>query len=88
MLCNIHSYLVNNTKNIKSKKIKPLYIPPYQHIPIYNTCSYKIEPSQLIISEKLYNAIKNNSAFAIKENKKPKYTDVVPAQQHIVKMYV
>lgn len=95
MLCNFQHFLenlhkkdstysnpnANNRKNIfEIEKIKPIYIPPYQYIPIYNKCAFTLDKAgkaypayQLapVISHKLYNAIKYNSVFTKDEYKEP-----------------
>ena len=104
MLCNFQHFLMNSYKSYKDKgndkdndrktfefeKIKPLYIPPYQYIPIYNTCTYKIDQGTQssviefattpIISQKLYNAIKYSSIITNEEYKRP-----LPVK---IKMYI
>jgi hypothetical protein len=99
MLCNFLQFFMYVYKNAKNKpweydnykklfeyeKIKPLYIPPYQYIPIYHRCSFKLDQAggqspahapapahaQPIISQKLYNAIKYSSIFTNEEYKRP-----------------
>lgn len=73
----------NYKKLFEFQKMKPIYIPPYQYIPIYNTCVYRIYSEQFsgeqfikphIISQKYSNIFTNE------EYKKP-----VPVK---AKMYV
>lgn len=106
MLSNFQHFFMNRNKNATAnindsykklfefQKMKPIYIPPYQYIPIYNTCVYRLDsekfsgekfseeqlPKPPIISQKLYNAIKYSSIFTNEEYKKP-----VPVK---VKMYI
>lgn len=105
MLCNFHHFLenlhkkdspdgnpnANNRKNIfEIEKIKPIYIPPYQYIPIYNKCVFKLDNAYLagypvnlaspVISQKLYNAIKYNSVFT-----KDEYKEHLPVK---IRMYI
>jgi hypothetical protein len=101
MLSNFQHFFMNRNKNATAnindnykklfefQKMKPIYIPPYQYIPIYNTCVYRLDSAKFseeqftkppIISQKLYNAIKYSSIFTNEEYKKP-----VPVK---MKMYI
>jgi hypothetical protein len=94
MLCNIQHFLINNNKGINDKKlfefkkIKPIYIPPYQYIPIYNTVTYKIETQNPIISQKFYNVVKNymKEGSDLSNNKYNKPLPIV--MPHTIKMYI